>query len=444
MKPIKWNVKSLVSIIILSFILSCGSNEPSDEELLRQDKESLAEVLDSDKVLFYKLCKIGIRSTGGESSSKNPKKIDEKNLRNTVKSLSTLIETRDPSSISLYEYYRIYRTYEQLKGFSREADEDTYPPMSYALLSILYGAYQQKLPQFEGKYKIALQNYEHAIFGISALRAPGLGGISLYEFNAIDVETVEDPPMKIYLGVLRSGIYFLEELPYLSEHQLSQLIEYTEKYPNPTITFPKELNPNNRTQPLILKTQEVTGYLHLVRGAVRHSMNRDLDQKRSKDDFYIALNLFEETNTSNELVQITKAYLAIDAERHEEAIKSLKKLRESDKLSLQIKTQIDASIDYLHKRDKESALNYFHDKAFIFSITYELFIDSTMNGKQEDIGEMLGVESAKEIQSFVDITSKVYEKSRLVKDIDDIDSLKNDAQKEGEKLWDKAKDLISN
>ena len=162
-----------VAFSIIAIMMTGCSGEQTDKLLLEKDRLGLVKGLTSDKIIFWKFAKLGVRA----SAVKDTMMPEYRDHANELRAVSGIIDKMGTgkNNISLVDAALLYRDYSKIKSFVIKTDEDIFPPL-------LDGIQPNMIPLHRSEAdKVVLQNGEHAILSMLALAAKDLGmEISLY------------------------------------------------------------------------------------------------------------------------------------------------------------------------------------------------------------------------------------------------------------------------
>lgn len=430
-----------VYTIFLSLCSSCSSKEKTDEELLALDKKELVKSLDSYKVFPYKFGKILIRS----SIEKDTISTEFRSFKKDIDRLSSKLlshNIKEQKKLSLLDYISIYRDYKKMESFVMKTDEDMFPTVIDAL-NIAYGdSIRKKRPYYKGKQKEMIQNLEHFVLSAIVILSKDVGKeISLYECSKTNPDLLPDSEIKTLLQYFRGFLFFEKGLYYLSEDEISRNITWLNNNKGISLPYTRALfqwgNFNDE--------QTHTGIHalnHLFRAFDRLMMNREVDEKRSLEDFEIFLKDANVIGLNNEITWAIETYLYIKNEKKENAIASLQKLKKSELLSSKEKLKIEESITYLKERESGSILNKVYDKYFLSKIATKYMFSVLAKVEWKKIMKENEVPYVDEMFVVIDNVRYMLSQLQLYMSAEGIKEAGKNIKDEGSKLFDKAKDLL--
>lgn len=425
----------------LVLIVSCSDKNQSDKALLEKDKLELVKNLNSEKVLTYKFGKILIRASA-EKNTISPEFQSFKSDLDRIFNKVVNYDIKKPESLSLLDYISIYRDYKKMQNFIRKTDEDVFPTLSDAFNTIYGDSISKKNNYYSGNEKICMQNIEHSILSAIVVLSKDLGKeVSLYECSKTNPELLPDSEIKTLMQFYRGFLFFEKKLYYLSENEITSNINWLNKNKNVDLSLTRSFfkwgNLNNNETKVAFHSLN-----HLFRGFDRLMMEREIDEKRALEDFELFLKDANEVGVENEVVWSVETFLYLKNENNEKAIKSLKKLKNSDLLSLEDKKSIDESIEYLKTRKAGKVLNGFFDKFFLskiatkymFSVLSKVDWEKVLKEQNVPHSEKM-FETLKRLKNF---------NQNLTKHIgsDNLKETTNEIKKEGKNLWDKTKKAL--
>ena len=434
-------MKKILLLLIVILFNSCFGGEKTDEELLAIDKEMLAESMESDKVLSYKFAKIIIRASAAEDSI-SPEFTEFKS--DLTKIFNTISEHNVEGSegLSVLDYISIYRDYNKMKDFIKEADEDDFPTLLEVFSAADAKSSGQKINVPKGIAKDYLQNIEHSVLSAIVVLSRDIGkDVSLYECFKTKPELLPDSEVKTLLQYFRGFVFFEKKLHYLSEDEISRNIDWLNA--NEGIDLPLT---RLMFQWGNLSNKETYTGLHslnyLFRGCNRLMMERDIDEERALEDFEVFLDDSKKIGLDNEVIWSVESYLYLKKEKNDKAIAALKKLKTSDLLSSDEKERIDESIEYVKNRESGKVLNGFYDKYFLGKITTKYMLSLLAEIDWQKIMEEQNVPYTKEMFATVDNFKSFIENYNKYTSSENLEKTGDEIMKQGEGLWDKTKGLL--
>ncbi|GAA3515815.1 hypothetical protein GCM10022393_32240 [Aquimarina addita] len=432
---------NLIIIIAIIFSITTSCSEETDEALLEKDRKELIEILDTQKVLIYKFGKVCIRASV-VNDTVSP---ELKAFRSKMKKVFSTIVHHDPDeSLSVLEYLSIYRDYRDMSKFIQKTDEDQFPTLSEAIRTV-YGVNNTSLepyPELENAVKIYIQNLEHAFLSTILVSSRDMGKeLALYECSKTYPELLPDQESKPLIRFFRGFLFFEKGLRYLSEDEISKNISWLEKHPEVALPLVKKMfqwGTFDNTQTHI----GFHGINHLFRGLDRLTMEREIDEQRALDDFEIFIKDTKKLGLQNEAIWAIETFLYLKKEDNEKAIVALSKLKTSPLLSLDEKKGIEESIKYLEDRRPDKVLNGFYDKYFLTKIASKYIFSILSKINWEKIMKDQNVPHTEEIFGSIDAFDEFMKNMDTYTSGDAIKETGKELQKEGTKLWEKAKDVI--
>lgn len=351
--------KYLAFSIIAMMMAGC-SGEQTDQLLLEKDRLGLVKSLTSDKIIFWKFAKLGVRASAVKDTMMPEYRDHAKELR----AVSGIIDKMGTgkNNLSLVDAALLYRDYSKIKSFVIKTDEDIFPPL-------LDGIQPKTAPLHRSEAdKIVLQNGEHAILSMLALAAKDLGmEISLYECSKTQPDKLPDSEIKTLLQFVRGLLFFTNKFYYLSEDEIGNNIKWLDKQQKVDLPYTRAFFKwgrfNNEQTHVAFH-----GLNHVFRGLDRLMMKRDIDETRALDDFEVFLADAHQLGIQNETVWSIESFVYIKRGKNEQAIASLNKLKKSPLLSDSERESIQQSIEYLNEREPDAKLNGVYDKFFIGKI----------------------------------------------------------------------------
>lgn len=397
--------KTVAFFALILFLISCGGDK-SDDALLMKDKAELADNVKTDKVAFYRLIKLGVRTSYSEKEAPEEFQETEKAINSL---LTTINENKSLSNISIYQWIKLYRNYKKIKKFALKTDEDTYP----TVLETLSTFYLSDSTNNPDKKLIEIDDWnpdlEHAALSVIVMLSKSLGkDIALYECSKTNPKDLPNSEEKALLQYHRGFLFMQEGLYYLSEDELSENIDWLNQNSDISFTTTKSFfGWQNLTD-----KQAHTGLHalnHLMRGIDRLMMKRAIDEERALDDLEVFISDFEELGIQDELVWCTDIYLALKRKKPERAIEKLKLLKTSDLLSDSDKNTIDEAIEYLNDRDTDKVINGVYDKVFLSKIVGKYIINVLSEIDWENVLKENNVENADKIMKTIKTLNETIE-----------------------------------
>lgn len=349
-----------LALSIIAFVIAGCSSEQTDKLLLEKDRLALVKSLTSDKIIFWKFAKLGVRASAVKDTTMPEYRDHAKELR----AVSGIIDKMGAgkNNISLVDAALLYRDYSKIKSFVIKTDEDIFPPL-------LDGIQPKVMPAHRSEAdKVVLQNGEHAILSMLALAAKDLGmEISLYECSKTQPDKLPDSEMKTLLQFVRGLLFFTNKFYYLSEDEIGSNIKWLDKHEKVDLPYTRAFFKwgkfSNEQTHLAFH-----GLNHVFRGLDRLMMKREIDEERALDDFEIFLADAHKLGIQNETVWSIESFVYIKRGKNDQAIASLNKLKTSPLLTGGEQKSIVESIEYLNKREPDAKLNGVYDKFFIGKI----------------------------------------------------------------------------
>jgi hypothetical protein len=354
-------ISVLLPLLGILLFLGCG-RELTDQELLDRDRKELAEMLTTNKILSYKFGKICIRAAiapldGSEELRTFKAKGDPLFAR--------MIKYDTQTELGVTDYIGMYRDFLMLKSFVRETDEDIFPCVTEALVTVYGGDSLNTLAKLPKDQKLVVQNVEHAALSGLVLLSKDFGrSIALYECAETETAVLPDGEPKTLLNFFRGFIFFQEGLYYLSEEALTSNLAWLDAHPDTELTFTHTAFQWGRLD--MAKTHiAFHGMNHLLRGLDRLMMERNIDEERALQDLEAFVTDAQKVGLDNEVVWVVEAYLYMKQEESEKAIVALNKLKASSLMSDNEREAIDETIGYLDEREPDEALNSVYDNVFM-------------------------------------------------------------------------------
>ncbi|GLB50313.1 short-chain dehydrogenase [Neptunitalea lumnitzerae] len=419
-----------ICVVCVAFTLvNCTQPEKTDEVLLQEDKDALAELLDSYKVNIYKFAKIALRSSVAKDEDIESFKPYQESMQNI-----TDVITKDDEDLSLMEYYTIYKDYKKIEEFVEKTDEDIYPTVLEAVRVLEDSTITKPNPYLVGEEKVLLETSEHAALSVVTLLSKNIGKeIALYECSETQTEKLPDGELKGLLQYLRGLVFFEKQLFYLSEKEISDNINWLNTHKNIRFPFTKALFG-------WYKLSDADAHVgfhsinHLFRGFDRLMMDRAIDEERALQDFEVFLEDSHTLGVESEVVWMIEVYVHLKREQHQKAIASLRKLKTSTLLDNDEKESIDEAIAYLESRKSDEVLNRVYDRYFMSKIATKYMFAKLAKIDWEKVLKDNEVPNAEEISEAIENFKEFTEDLSTY-------SATESLKEEGENLWNKAKKL---
>jgi hypothetical protein len=432
-------------VVALSFVLITHSciNSKTDDEMLERDKKELTELLDTEKVLFYKFGKLILRSY--------PVPPDENPFDAAIYPSYAKLVKLNMDSLSLVDYVTIFKEYRRLREIVQHENEDNYPTLSETFLPDLLEVDKEQFVPGNDEEKVFFQALEHGVLSVLVLASRDLGReIALYECSKTQPDCIVGDEIKSAFQLYRSLVFLDQKLFYLSEKEVTDVIDWLDSDAKDDFVFTRTIFADYTSEKddarLIMHC-----FSHLLRGLDRLMMPRDIDEERALADFSVFLEDAHRLGLANELVYSIEAYVALKNENTEKAIVALKYLEGSSLLSEKEKSRISETIDYLEKRESDKALNGVYDKMFISKISVRYLFAWL---KEIDWEQVLIENDVPVNDQFCKTLDKMNELSEKADDYLTVDSytdkgmevatdLQENVEEESKKMWNKAKGFIS-
>lgn len=435
-------MKKITAILILILLVSCFSEEKTDEELLKKDKKALVESIDTDKVLSYKFGKILIRASVAEDTI-SPEFAEFKSDLDKIFKKISRYNSNNQESLSVLDYISIYRDYKKMESFIMETDEDEFPTLLEAFSAGNTTAGLVKKEFLKGEEKEYLQNIEHSVLSAIVLLSRDIGKeVSLYECSKTKPELLPDSEIKTLLQYFRGFLFFEKKLYYLSEDEISRNINWLNANEGIDLPYTRAMfqwgNLSNEKTHIGLHSLN-----HLFRGFDRLMMERDIDEERALEDFEMFLEDSKKIGLDNEVIWSIESYLYLKKEKNDKAIAALKKLKTSDLLSSEEKERLGESIEYVKNREPGKVLNGFYDKYFLSKIATKYMLSLLAEVDWQKLMEEQNVPHTKEIFTAIDNFNSFIKNYNKYTSSENLEKTGEELLKQGEGLWDKTKGLLN-
>ena len=431
----------LLSLALL--MLACGT-EKTDEELLAEDRAKLAKSLDSFELTYYRSVIIGIRTAASSDTTGMAKAILK--ARQLAHHLHRNNAT-DTASAEGPNVVKLYLDYRDVAEFVKNTDEDEFPTLQEGLAA-LYQRPESRDPLLQGDEKARAQNMEHATLSVLTTAYPPLGkSIPLYECSKTNPALIPNSDLKMLLHLFRGSVFMVHKLNYLAEYEITEGIAWQEAHPDGPYPESQSYLSAAGIEPAHAATS-VHGLLYLLRGSDRLMMKRAIDHERAMSDLRVFVDDAHKIGLNNELVHAVEAYLAMEEGNKEAAIEALSKLRTSDLLTEDERSEIDASIEYIQSREEGAPLNSVQDKVFLGKVVSRWVYRKAQNVDWEQQLKQNDVPLADELMETMERVERVGQGLQAAESATEAakETLKDAAdaaKKEGEALLDQAKGFLN-
>lgn len=429
-------MKKLFYLTCLLLLTACSS-EKTDEELLEQDRTALQEKLISGKVVPYKFVKLMFRGYASDDTGTPEFKSFKKESDVLVKKI---MELDHADELSIKDCWSMYQVYTKMDQFVTKTDEDQFPTIADAFSKHWNGTKSSHF--FKDKAKLEQEAREHGFLTILAMASKDLGTeIALYECAETDPEQLPDTELKGLLRFLRGFVFMEKGFYYLSENEYTQNLEWLKKNQKLDFSFTMQA-----LQLGHLNKEEFRTAYHgmnlLFRGVDRLMMERDSDGERAVEDFEAVLKDCNKLKLDNELVWTVAIYVALKKGNKDQAIASLKKLKESKLLLPEDREIVEESIAYLKKGDSEKVANDLYDKIFMLKIAGNFLYNRIAQVNTNKLIRQKHTPNASKMAKKVAILSEAVNQIDKFRNGETLKDVSKTAKKEGEKLLDEAKELL--
>ncbi|MGS2760985.1 hypothetical protein [Sinomicrobium sp. M5D2P9] len=371
----------------ITLAIGCFRKEPTDEEMLQRDRESLEKSLNGITLDFYKFMKVSLRVMPVLDTTieehRQIKKLNDKFFSSLFKNSTdtTYVTGLAREKINLQDVTEFVSAYLALHKFARNHDEDEFPTLlegramldGDSLVTMMKGKTVYLRPPLEGEAKENLQSVEHILmscFMIIDRSRKFSKSILMYECSKSNMKALPGSDLKLWIQMTRGLLYFDQDLLYLSEKEYSENLNWLyensdEELPiTSTILFWAPIFTGEYVVPARILPQEAAHYAqiitnHILRAMSRLTMNRKIDEERAMQDFEAIIRTAHKAGVKNEVIWSIEAYLYLQQEKTQEALIALKKIRESELLSNDEGKTIDKAIRFLEKREFDKVLGVY-------------------------------------------------------------------------------------
>ena len=420
-------MKKIFLLFLLGGLISaCTQKELTDEELLAKDKAELESRLDSESVTLYKFIKMVLRSSNDPAFAKHVGKHD-KEFRLMTKLFKKMEAHKE---LSASEYLDIATSLKAVRGYVKSTDEDIFP----ALLEAIKLQKNKKIRLTTGKAKDVMDSEAHVLMCLFSRFGGGFGKSEiLYECSEIQTDDFADSENKTYLQFFKGYIYYENGLMYLSEHEYTRNIEWISSsnanYQSLNQLFGRNHFTKKQSKDFVL------AFNYLMRGCVRMSMEREIDQERSLEDLEKFVELTKGMIEFKDVRLIVQAYIHVKKGENDKAIATLKTLQSSSTFNASEKEYIGKVISALEAG--ESAEDSGFDGQFIGEIA-----SGALNGKLEKVEWKK--EAKKHHMTYLNSVFESMEtiESGMSKAKDGASKTGKSLKEKGGEFWEDAKKLV--
>ena len=428
------------SIILCFTLLLCScsffNEQSSKTDLIKKDRDALAERVNTFPALLYKYIKINTKISEIDSLRLSELKAEFPEIDQIIEVFASVgnLSNAEKDELSVMDYIRIFKAYKKAKEEVEAFDEDILPS---------YSEIQEPNSIFTDLEIKQQKVSEHVIFAIIGLIVRDLGTAPVfYELSMVGPEQLPNDEFKATFLILRNFMLYEKGLYYLSEHELTQNINWIED--NPDAHFNSALNAYGLTNTELGSKMraQILIFNYLLRGLDRLKMDNKTSEMQAMKDFEMIINTASEYGIDNEIIQAIKVFFYLKNEDSENAIVALNKLKESKVLSKKEKESINEAISFLKDRKTDRAFNGVFDKVFLSRI-----IASYMyaHAKEIDWKKVMRDNDIK-IPTIIEEQAKTL--NHLLKNINkfNADKTLEEAQKDLKdtslNLWEKSKSIL--
>ena len=421
-------MKKILLLFLLSGLISaCANTELTDEELLEKDKAELQSGLDSESVTLYKFIKMVLRSSDDPDFAKHVGK-HGKDFRLMTRMFKKMEANKE---LSANDCWKITTSLKDVRKYVKSTDEDIFP----TLLEAIQLQKKKNVRLLSGKAKDVQDSEAHVLMCLFSRFGGGFGKSEiLYECSEIETDDFTDSENKTYLQFFKGYIFYENGLMYLSEQEFTRNIEWISSsnanYQSLGQLFGRNHFSKKQSKDFVL------AFNYLMRGIVRMSMEREIDQERSLDDLGKFVELTKDIVEFKDVRLIVQAYIHVKKGENDKAIATLKILQASSTFDASEKEYIGKVISALEAG--QSAEDSGFGPQFIGEMT-----SGTLNSKLEKVNWKK--EAKKHHMTYL---NSAYESMERIES--GMDKVKNGASGTGKSLkekggefWDSAKKLVN-
>ncbi|WP_353777134.1 hypothetical protein [Winogradskyella sp. 3972H.M.0a.05] len=433
------NIKKITLIIVAFLAFGCSMLEKEEDKsvLIEEDRKALESKINTLPTLLYKYIKVNKKISEMDSLQLAKLKKEHPEIEDIIETNSEFkkLYNKDRNSeLTALDYIRFYRTFKTSKDIIEDFDEDILPSF------FENNSTGRNLTAEEIKQQKAGEHIAFAAFGL-VLRDFGKWSFS-YELSMVDPEIIPDGEFKAVFMIFRNLMLFQKELYYLSEHELTQNIDWIEKHPEANFYtsfnisgFGFETKENAREYILVLN--------YLLRGLDRLKMDNEVSEKEAMKDFETAIEIADESGANNEIIQAVKVYFYTKKENPEKAIAALQELKTSDILSDAEKKSIDEAISYIEKRETDKVLNGVYDKIFLSKIVASYMYAQAKQVDWERVLKANNINAPEELKSSLDFITDLQKNINKYSSEESIDAAQKEIKEKGLELFEKSKNVFN-
>ena len=350
-------MKKIIYTSICILLFSCGK-----EDMLEKEKKEMQEFIENKDLVVYRGLKVSLRSisttTIADSSEfKNASKIQALSFA----LLQKILGVKSDSTFSFTDYFSAMSEVSELKDELAKWDEDKFPTILHNMFSITGADSGNLLSKYNS-------SCEHIILSLTWTGMGAPESFSVYEMIKSKPEEISDPLFRLSASFIKGMILNKKKWNYTAEKEFSDYISFLEKNRKQVV---EELNLSSIYKEQNLSEEQIYAGLHgpalFMRGLCKLESEREDEAEK---DFELFVKDADKAGVDDEGVWMIRAYVAINNENKEEAVKMLDKLSASEKFSSDEKAVIEEVKKFTEDREKGKALNRITDKMFIAKIAY--------------------------------------------------------------------------
>jgi len=422
----------LSSLIIFTGVIINSCSEKGDEYYIQKEREQLKELLDEDKVLFYKtiktMAKFSIAGKIGASLKYKSDfdKLETTHLGEVSENVSGQKDTLQTTSLinQVNSYYKAYQEFQKIKVFTQSVDEDSLPSFIELYASNPTPVSMKDTSIIDKELKTYIKNLEHILIGLTLYAPQQLPqSLSLYELDKIKMSDLGSNDIRGVTQCIKGFILSQYNFNYLSELEFTDNIKQLDDPLFATILLDPILP--SQMQVSISKDERVRLELMninlLGRALARVSMDKEIKKDLALKDCELFLENGEKLGWDNELIWVCGAYISLVKEDKDQALIYLKKLQSSS-LSNDQEVQLifTEAVKYLEERKAGDAYNVIHDKAFMAKLSFKLIVHGVeRTGVFNKVYNAAGGKEFKEFKGRLEVESNsmmhLFTKDELMK-----------------------------
>lgn len=252
-----------------------------------------------------------------------------------------------------------------------------------------------------------------------------IGELLFYELSRATPSDAWPPPLRTAATLARGAAYFVNELHYASDEELTRYIEAIGGLKKEELAIvaaifaeplkDSKLPPEEGARRLLL----ATGYF--LRAANRGKLKRD---EAAAADLEAALDALEEIGIENEITLFAWSALHLQRGHHDKAAASMRKLAESPHIDDATKKEMIGLAGRFEKEKEDPGL--FSKQTMLLAVVAAVI--RRAGGVEKVIGYLVGPETAQKLMAPFRVFDEAWGKLGEVKDLASLDKLKGGAK----------------